>query len=631
MKATTFVVLCLVFVLTSSGEAFAWLYPEHRDIMYRAIERLDESRRKQLDKLWVAARRGFDKRLTLSVLDTSLTEDHEAIDYPAWSAIGGDHSCSPKGMLDNVLRTDWILDVADITSRLKRKIAEAGKSRALRINAMRDADIELQRADPEYATRAGSNNVHFLLSRRIHGMSPKEYSVECYKPGTPLNALGAYGWYHYSALEKALRLKRETLSEDERSQLTLAMLADEAFALHFLEDVFASGHVAGTWGDASQRKGTHDYYNERGIETETWDKKTVILVGDAWMRDEDCELAAATVRKSIEQIVDASMGVGKSNLIQFFGAISSSPDTLDVCSGTFIQSREVDSVGSHLIADVIRSTPVPGLTEGLGQLPRFRSELGPFIGLAPAARGGTYFGGFDNEQKEVGAGGGLDMALRFGLGLEGVINEAGDGLAFLDVGIRQDVASSSKFGTNPVLAEGGSITSAIPARTAYTLRIRMPFWLVPFDLLLAAPLALISTDTYTAMAVVAGNGGLIPWQAGIASSIGRFQVMLGREVGVSFYGYGKEEDRFFFPSDSSKNSPYLVAVRSIKLDFPVLEYRPFRTFSTDQSSSLTIQLGAGVDFPTVTHAISPVNLTVPDLSPIWTVGVRMVFDWRYYF
>lgn len=599
--------------------------------MYRAIERLDEAQRKKLEELWSTARRGFDKRLTASVLDTSRTENHDAIDYPAWSAIGGDHSCSPKGMLDNVLRTDWILDVADITSRLKRKIAEAGTNRAKRINAMRDADIELQRADPEYATRAGSNNVHFLLSRRKPGMTPKEYSSECYKPGTPLNALGAYGWYHYSALEKALRLSRETLSEDEKSKLTLAMLADEAFALHFLEDVFASGHVAGTWGDASQRKGTHDYYNERGIETETWDKKTVILVGDAWMRDEDCELAAATVRKSIEQIVDASMGVGQSNLIQFFGAISSSPDTLDVCSGTVIQSRKVDSMASHLIVDVIRSTPVPGLTEGLGQLPRFRSELGPFIGLAPAARAGTYFGGFDDKQTEVGAGGGLDMALRFGLGLEGVINEAGDGLAFLDVGVRLDAASSSKFGTNPVLAEGGSITAAIPARTAYTLRIRMPFWLVPFDLLIAAPLALISTDTYTAMAVVAGNGGVIPWQAGIASSVGRFQVMLGREVGVSFYGYGKEEDRFFFPADSSKSSPYLVAVRSIKLDFPLLEYRPFRTFSTDQSSSLIIQLGGGVDIPTVTHAISPVNLAVPNLSPIWSVGIRLVFDWRYYF
>lgn len=631
MKATTFVVLCLICILTSTREAVAWLYPEHRDIMYRAIERLDETRRKQLDELWAAARRGFDKRLTLSVLDTSRTENHTAIDYPAWSAIGGDHSCSPKGMLDNVLRTDWILDVADITSRLKRKIAEAEGNRAQRINAMRDADIQLQRADPEYATRAGSNNVHFLLSRRKIGMSPKDYSEECYKPGTPLNALGAYGWYHYNAIEKAVRLQRETLTDEERSKLALAMLADEAFALHFLEDVFSSGHVAGTWGDASQRKGTHDYYNEQGIETETWDKRTVILVGDAWMRDEDCELAAATVRKSIEQILDASMGVGRSNEIQFFGPISAAPDTLDICNGTVIQSRQVDSAASHLIVEVIRSTPVPGLTEGLGQLPRFRSELGAFIGLAPAARAGTYFGGFAQQQKEIGAGGGLDIAVRFGLGLEGVINETGDGLAFLDVGVRQDAASSSKFGTNPVLAEGGSITATIPARSAYTLRVRMPFWLIPFDLLLAAPLALISTDTYSAMAVVAGNGGVIPWQAGIASSIGRFQVMLGREVGVSFYGYGKEEDRFFFPTDSSRSAPYLVAMRSIKLDFPVLEYRAFRTFSTDQSSSLLIQLGAGVDFPTVIHPISPADLAVPDLDPIWTVGIRMVFDWRYYF
>ena len=35
-------------------------------------------------------------------------------------------------------------------------------------------------------------------------------------------------------------------------------------------DTFAAGHVAGTWGDVSQRKGTHDYYNEAGIEVFTW-------------------------------------------------------------------------------------------------------------------------------------------------------------------------------------------------------------------------------------------------------------------------------------------------------------------------------------------------------------------------
>ncbi len=44
------------------------------------------------------------------------------------------------------------------------------------------------------------------------------------------------------------------------------MFADEAFALHFVEDIYAAGHIAGTWGDVSQRKGTHDFYNASGLE-----------------------------------------------------------------------------------------------------------------------------------------------------------------------------------------------------------------------------------------------------------------------------------------------------------------------------------------------------------------------------
>ena len=52
------------------------------------------------------------------------------------------------------------------------------------------------------------------------------------------------------------------------------MLADEAFALHFLEDGFSAGHVAGIWGNAALRKGTHDYYDEHGLEVTMCEKNT---------------------------------------------------------------------------------------------------------------------------------------------------------------------------------------------------------------------------------------------------------------------------------------------------------------------------------------------------------------------
>ena len=42
------------------------------------------------------------------------------------------------------------------------------------------------------------------------------------------------------------------------------------------------------------------------------------------------------------------------------------------------------------------------------------------------------------------------------------------------------------------------------------------------------------------MAVTAANGGLIPWQLGWATRFGRFQFVLGREIGATFYGLGSE-------------------------------------------------------------------------------------------
>ena len=75
--------------------------------------------------------------------------------------------------------------------------------------------------------------------------------------------------------------------------------------------------------------------------------------------------------------------------------------------------------------------------------------------------------------------------------------------------------------TRPWVA--GNLSAAIPARSGLSTRFRMPFYLIPGDLLLLSPMFFINRDAYTNMAVTAGNGGLIPWQSGLATPIGRFQ------------------------------------------------------------------------------------------------------------
>src|SRR6185503_2356719 len=106
-----------------------------------------------------------------------------------------------KEMIDDVVQSNWILRVADVAAQLKvdlgalavtaptelnlgdhdlvgdtRRILEDQALRAARQNALRTADIRLQRADPAYATRAGSSNAHFLMARPHTGMSLREYA-----------------------------------------------------------------------------------------------------------------------------------------------------------------------------------------------------------------------------------------------------------------------------------------------------------------------------------------------------------------------------------------------------------------------------------------------------------------------
>ncbi|HLP27942.1 MAG TPA: hypothetical protein VK147_04825 [Candidatus Didemnitutus sp.] len=624
-------ILSVGALLCQANEAKAWVYPEHRDIAVQAVVRLSPQRRATFDSIWAMARRGNEARLCSLVVDPLQGRDPQCLDWAAWPAIGGDHSCSPQQLLDNVLRSDWILGVADIAARLKDDLASSSGNYD-RVNALRNSDIRMQRTDPSYATRAGSNNVHFLLARTSATIDMRQYAHDCLIPGAELNALGAYAIFHQSAMRKVTRLRIDkTLSEDQRRDLALAAMADEAFALHFLEDTFASGHVAGTWGETSIRKGTHDYYCEHGMEVTTWGGRQTIIKGDAYMRPADAENAAKTIRTSLEQLVDAYTGAVNNIAAENGSEFLAYP--YNVCQNNAMPALvDIDSGTIDRLTDIIQDLPVPGLADGSGSLPRFRAELGGFIGFNSGARLAAMSNGFNALQADAGGMASLDLNIRLGMGLEGVLNESGDGLVFLEGGFRIDGASTQSFYPEKSLSVGGAVTAAVPSRNAYQMRIRLPFWLVPGDLILAVPLLIFSPQTYQQMAVVAGNGGIIPWQTAIATPIGRFQFMLGREIGASFYGFD-ETDRAFMPEQSENGvSALFVGIQSIYLDVPFLEYKPFRSFASNQSSGLTVQLFTGVDLPIGSEAFNTdgTSKTGPDLQAIVHLGLRFVFDWRYY-
>ena len=622
-------ILTVLYLIVGVNTIYAWVYPEHRQIAIVAVQNLNVERRIIMDELWASARIGYEARLSALVADTSLGVNPMFLDWASWPAISGDHSCSAENLLETALNSEWILDVANVAAQLKIGLAES-ETRSELINALRDSDIKFQRVDPQYATRAGSNNVHFLLALPNVNTTGKDYLIKCLSEGSELNAIGAYTLYHISALLKASRLSQGNLSPEDRSSLILSALADEAFALHFLQDVFAAGHVAGTWGDASQRKGTHDYYNEQGLKVTTWEGNRFILTGDAYMRPEDAKLAGIAVRLSLEQLIDVASGKIPSDMLNNNNP-DFAPDSFNVCKINFMPEIKADTdFFSPLVVDILVQTPVPGLAVGLGELPRFRAELGMFIGIAPAIYANTVSGGFGENQDNPGGVGGIEAAIRLGVGLEGVLNESGDGLIFLDIGWKQDGSSTMKFGESTGTIQAGAITSAIPGRDAWTVRLRMPFWLLPLDMIILAPvLALTSPEALVAVGTQAVNGGLIPWQTGIESSIGRFQFILGREIAVAFYGGGDQKDAILVPRDDGTTT--LVSYKSTQLEFPIVEYRPFRTFSLDQSSSLVFQLQIGVDIPHSESILAPPGATVPDLETVYFIGLRTAFDWRYYF
>ena len=193
---------------------------------------------------------------------------------------------------------------------------------------------------------------------------------------------------------------------------------------------------------------------------------------------------------------------------------------------------------------------MPGLATGVGELPRFRSELGPFIGVSSSLDAADITGGFGADQTHNGFVGGIEANIRNGFGLEGVLNKSGDGLVFIQGGWRLDGNSTTQIDNTIASGNSNSISAVIPARSALNLRIRLPFYLLPGDLIFAAPFVyLFSHKSAASMAIAAANGGLIPWQAGIATSVGRFQFILGREVGVSFYGLSATKPTIVIPTN----------------------------------------------------------------------------------
>lgn len=610
----------------ASQEARAWTFPEHRDITVEAIHGLSPAEKAVLDRLWADARRGRETRLCEDPAAPDPPGQIPCLDLATWPALAGDHSCSPADLLATVLDKPWAPHVASVAAELKRKLAQAKRPDQIR-NADAWSNLEFERVDPDYSTRAGANNSHFLLARK-GAPDARGYLSYAIAPEAETNATGLYVYFHLLALERARAFDPAAGDTGARTASAREILALELYALHFLEDGFAAGHVAGIWGSVATRKGTHDYFNEFGLSTTTWGGASVVLLGDSRMSPGDRDRAAAAISASLGYVL-SQVGPG--------GAAGSlTPAALDSCKAVTMQVPAMPPASEEdrsALAQILLKTPVPALESGAGALPRFRSEIGPFIGLATGAEFMWNSGTFDPSVTRDFASGALSLGGRVGVGLDSLLADASDGLMFLEGGVRLESAQKSSCdpGSCPPVVEFEQVVPRVPARTGLYARLRLPFWLIPGDLILATPmLAFTAPDLLKRMAMRAANGGAIAWQRGISTPFGRFQFVVGREVTATFFGYSGGEVTFAAVA-SDLSAIYFVSMRSIRVSIPVLEYRPFREFATTQASSLSFQIGFGWDIPTKVEIKAAPGVPTPELHSTTFGYLRLQFDWRRYF
>jgi hypothetical protein len=93
-----------------------------------------------------------------------------------------------------------------------------------------------------------------------------------------------------------------------------------------------------------------------------------------------------------------------------------------------------------------------------------------------------------------------------------------------------------------------------------------------------------------------------------------------RELGITFYGLHGHDQLIAPAVDAS--GPRIVDFKSIAYDLPILEYRPYRAFSTNQSSSVVVQLFTGRRAAVGLHGL-PAGAPTPDLRTVWSVGCAL--------
>jgi hypothetical protein len=588
-SAIAFALGAALSVLLSASPASAWLLHEHVRVGYAGLLRLPAGERRVLQDAWSVVR--LDAWAASHLCKSPVQRAPVAFDDPAvqpWClgfatlpALSADHSCDPEDLI-RTLQSDWVYPVLREANRFDVELE--GKILVLdRLDARRGHDIELALDDALFLKRAQSNDAHFQMTRITSEPSAgpnrasdlATYLHRALATGQATNATALYVNYHAAALARALDARAACARAGAPCAAARAAIWDaltaEGFALHFLEDSFSAGHFVGTWGGSSQRFGTHDYYCRHGVEARLFDSGddgVYVAHGDLFLTDEDERRTSRAIAESLGQFLRAldpqTPGADADRLRAELDRAT--PDrTYDACANEGAPPG-LDALESSSVVRAVAFVPMPAVRTP--EMPRFQAEYGGFLGAS--------IGNEVSALRELGSPGKtlvdlrLRVALRAGLGLEGILSRYMDGALFVEFlygGTWRPIEQRAMSGL------GG--------------RIHLPFAVIPGDGLLA-PLLVTGLKPFVWIAKNAALGSIWGRFEGL-SLIGEdqtFQICLGRDFSFLYY-----------PGDKDS-----TAERRWEFFLPAVNMRLGRAYSGTIGNQLDIDLGFQATHPTAQGA-----------------------------
>ena len=597
--------------LSATTSARAWLFVEHTEIGRSALaprsdvpEPLSRDRVQALQLGWNAVREGgntgnADLCGLVGVADSVIEAPPSAgesssfshcVDLPMLAAIAGDHSCDEEDLAATV-RSSWLHDLIAAFASNYQSIRKTGMTSDRRESLWHEGHLEAQKIDAEYLSRAQQNGSHFVLPRTApYGRAElvSAYVQRVSQLGAPTNAVGLYVAYHARALAVASAAHCKE-GKCESPQAARGALLLEAVALHFLQDAFSSGHVVGGPNDAARatRMGTHDYYCAHGLSTETWDRSTAYAAfGDAHFQYADRLQASWAVRRSLAQLADVLL------------ALKATPPgcnqstKADVCTGATLPATTQDC-STEMLA-TLQLLPAPPLEAA--QEPSFRNEVGAFIHFSASADTGigwtSYAAAPSPSAPQAVPTWGLGSGVGLGISLAGVTTASSDATAFFQIGLRADAGQRTQWCFNCSRSQ-----EPLDTRMGTSLRLRLPYWLIPGDFIPLGLAALAGSKGAFNLLVSSAEGGAYGrWQR--VHPLGKsmaLQIVVGRELEWTIYQHSRIVD-------GGTNGCKGTLACSSSFTAPVFDFIVNKYFSDLASSRAKLTLAYRVELSDVATA-----------------------------